>query len=131
MDRQFLEFWGNYLLSVARGQKQLEDVTRWIRGGFSGVEELTALFKKYYGLEEQSQDSPENSAAWEKAAADFKKSFGDYFTIMGWVSKNVRTQKSLFQSQYETSADKGRWIQWDVRFYRMPSVIPRLRQDPK
>ena len=53
MDRQFLEFWGNYLLSVARGQKQLEDVTRWISGGFSGVEELTALFKKYYGLEEQ------------------------------------------------------------------------------
>jgi hypothetical protein len=57
MDRQFLEFWGNYLLSVARGQKQLEDVTRWIHGGFSGVDELTALFKKYYGLEEQSQDA--------------------------------------------------------------------------
>ena len=88
MDRQFLEFWGNYLLSVARGQKQLEDVTRWIRGGFSGVEELTALFKKYYGLEEQSQDGPESSAAWERAAADFKKSFGDYFSIMGWVSKD-------------------------------------------
>ena len=88
MDRQFLEFWGNYLLSVSRGQKQLEDVTSWIRGGFSGVEELTALFKKYYGLEEQSQDRPESSAAWEKAAADFKKSFGDYFSIMGWVSKD-------------------------------------------
>ena len=88
MDRQFLEFWGNYLLSVARGQKQLEDVTRWIHGGFSGVDELTALFKKYYGLEEQSQDAPESSAAWKKAAADFKKSFGDYFSIMGWVSKD-------------------------------------------
>ncbi|MGB5615910.1 MAG: hypothetical protein WBM78_03660 [Desulfobacterales bacterium] len=88
MDRQFLEFWGNYLLSVSRGQKQLEDVTRWISGGFSGVEELTALFKKYYGLEEQSQEGPESSAAWEKAAADFKKSFGDYFSIMGWVSKD-------------------------------------------
>ena len=88
MDRQFLEFWGNYLLSVSRGQKQLEDVTSWIRGGFSGVEELTALFKKYYGLEEQSQEGPESSAAWEKAAADFKKSFGDYFSIMGWVSKD-------------------------------------------
>ena len=88
MDRQFLEFWGNYLLSVARGQKQLEDVTRWMRGGFSGAEELTAMFKKYYGLEEQSQDGPESSAAWEGAAADFKKSFGDYFSIMGWVSKD-------------------------------------------
>jgi len=88
MDRQFLEFWGNYLLSVARGQKQLEDVSRWMRGGFSGVEELTALFKKYYGLEEKSQDRPESSAAWERAAEDFKKSFRDYFCIMGWVSKD-------------------------------------------
>jgi hypothetical protein len=88
MDRQFLEFWGNYLLSVARGQKQLEDVSRWMRGGFSGVEELTALFKKYYGLEDQSQDRPESSAAWERAAEDFKKSFRDYFCIMGWVSKD-------------------------------------------
>ena len=88
MDRQFLEFWGNYLLSVARGQKQLEDVSRWIREGFSGVEELTALFKKYYGLEGNGQDRPEYSAAWEKAAADFKESFRDYFRIMGWVSKD-------------------------------------------
>jgi len=88
MDRQFLEFWGNYLLSVAKGQKQLEDVTRWIHGGFSGVDELSALFKKYYGLEEKSQDAPESSAAWERAAADFKKSFGDSFSIMGWVSKD-------------------------------------------
>jgi hypothetical protein len=88
MDRQFLEFWGNYLLSVAKGQKQLEDVTRWIHGGFSGVDELTALFKKHYGLEEQSRDAPESSAAWKKAGADFKKSFGDYFSITGWVSKD-------------------------------------------
>ncbi|MFY9706367.1 MAG: hypothetical protein WAJ95_10655, partial [Desulfobacterales bacterium] len=35
-----------------------------------------------------SQDAPESSAAWKKAAADFKKSFGDYFSIMGWVSKD-------------------------------------------
>lgn len=87
MDRQFLEFWGNYLLSVAQGQKQLEDVARWIRGGFSGVDELTALFKKYYGLREPEHDTPLGRAAWEKAAADFKQSFRDYFCIMGWVSK--------------------------------------------
>ena len=50
----------------------------------------THLFEKksYSLLEEQSQVGPESSAAWEKAAADFKKSFGDYFSIMGWVSKD-------------------------------------------
>ncbi|MFZ0240957.1 MAG: hypothetical protein WAL90_04860 [Desulfobacterales bacterium] len=88
MDRQFLEFWGNYLLAVAGGQKQLEDVTRWIHQGFSGGDELTALFKKYYGLEDKGRDRPETSAEWAKAAADFKQSFRDYFGIMGWVSKD-------------------------------------------
>ena len=51
MDRQFLEFWGNYLLAAAKGQKQLEDMNQWLNQGFSGYEELTAMFKKFYGLE--------------------------------------------------------------------------------
>jgi hypothetical protein len=47
MDSQFLEFWGNYLLAAAKGQKQLEDLNQWIRQGFSGFEELTAMLKKF------------------------------------------------------------------------------------
>ena len=50
MDRQFLEFWGNFLLSAAKSQKQLEDMTEWMKGGLKGFEELTSLFRKIYGL---------------------------------------------------------------------------------
>jgi len=28
MDRHFLEFWGNFLIKAAKGQKQLEDMSR-------------------------------------------------------------------------------------------------------
>ena len=115
MDRQFLEFWGNYLLSVAKGQKQLEDVTRWIHGGFSGVDELTALFKKYYGLEEQSQDVSESSAAWKKAAADFKNSFGESFSIMGWVS----------QDEYQALEEENQVLKQKVE--AQEETISRLR----
>ena len=86
MDRHFLEFWGNYLLSVAKGQKQLEDMTRWIHQGFKGADEMAVMFKKYYGLEDYEKSKPESASAWEKAAADFGKSFNEYFRVMGWIS---------------------------------------------
>jgi hypothetical protein len=85
MDRQFLEFWGNYLLAAARGQKQLEDLNQWIRQGFSGFEELTAMFKKFYGLENPRMQDSDSTRAWQNAAADFRNSFNAYLNLMGLV----------------------------------------------
>ena len=87
MDRQFLEFWGNYLLAAAKGQKQLEDLNQWIRQGFSGFEELTAMFNKFYGLHPSSGEDADSSNAWQNAAADFSNSFNAYLDLMGLVSK--------------------------------------------
>ena len=88
MDRQFLEFWGHYLLAAARGQKQLEDLNEWLRQGFSGFEELTAMFKKFYGLEPTSDENSESAKACEKAAAGFRNSFNAYLELMGVVSQD-------------------------------------------
>jgi len=87
MDRQFLEFWGNYLLAAARGQKQLEDLNQWIGQGFSGFEELTTMFKKYYGLERPRKQDADSNKAWQNAAADFRSSFNAYLNLMGVVPK--------------------------------------------
>jgi chromosome segregation ATPase len=88
MDSQFLEFWGNYLLAAAKGQRQLEDLNQWIRQGFSGFEELTAMFKKYYGLEPPRREDSDTTQAWRKAAADFRSSFNAYLNLMGLVPKD-------------------------------------------
>ena len=87
MDRHFLEFWGNYLLSVAKGQKQLEDFANWIRQGLKGADELSTMFQKTYGLGDYDNSDPESTSDWEKAAENFRESFGDYFRMMGWISK--------------------------------------------
>ncbi len=88
LDSKFLEFWGNYLLAAARGQKQLEDLNEWMRQGFSGFEELTAMFKKFYGFEHPPRKEDSGSIqAWQTAAADFRNSFNAYFNLMGMVSK--------------------------------------------
>jgi len=88
MDRQFLEFWGNYLLAAAKGQKQLEDLSQWMRRGFSGFEELTAMFKKYYGLQDPRPEDPDAAQAWQKAAVEFRNAFDAYLNLMGLVPKD-------------------------------------------
>jgi hypothetical protein len=105
-DPNFLEFWGNYLIAVARGQKQLQDLSRWMSQGFQGLEDLTAMFKKSYGLEALQPDTRTFQDAWEKATADFRKSFRETFSQLGWVTEkeyrelkqeNQRLQKRIAQ----------------------------------
>ena len=88
MDRQFLEFWGNYLLAAAKGQQQLDDLNQWIHQGFSGFEELTALFKKFYGLERPPKENTDSAIAWQNAAASFRDSFNAYLELMGVVPRD-------------------------------------------
>jgi len=88
VDSKFLEFWGNYLLAAAKGQKQLEDLNEWMRQGFSGFEELTTMFKKFYGFEQPPRKEDSGSTqAWQNAAADFRDSLNAYFNLMGMVPK--------------------------------------------
>ena len=82
MDKNFLEFWGNFLLNAAEGQKQLEEFAKWMQQGFSGFENLSEMFRKYYGLDAKSFD---DASTREKAWADFQKSFKDYLSLFGVV----------------------------------------------
>ena len=61
MDKNFLEFWGNFFINAAKGQQQLEDMGQWMSQGFKGFEELTAMFRKCYGLDQLSPDAPDYS----------------------------------------------------------------------
>jgi uncharacterized coiled-coil protein SlyX len=88
MDRQFLEFWGNYLLAAAKGQQQLEELNQWIRQGFSGFDELTAMFQKFYGLERPPKENSDSAKAWENAADGFRNSFNAYLDLMGVVPRD-------------------------------------------
>jgi hypothetical protein len=87
MDPQFMEFWGNFLLNAAKSQKQLEDLTKWMKSGFTGFEELTSLFQKVYGLEQAEKESPDYLKMWAEAQENFTRSFKDYLTLLGVVSR--------------------------------------------
>ncbi len=101
MDRHFLEFWGNFLLLVAKGQKQLEDMGKWSRGFFGG--DLTALFGKSYGINHLDKDSPDYLKMWEKAHEDFRDSFREYLGLLGMVP---REEYAELARKYEELKEK-------------------------
>ena len=103
MDKHFLEFWGNFLINSARGQKQIEDMFKWAKQDFTGSDELSAMFKKFYGLEHLEKDTPDYAATWKRASEDFLKSFNDYLGMMNVVPKGEHL--SLIQ-KYEDLKEK-------------------------
>lgn len=85
MDKQFLEFWGNFLINAAKEQKRIEDLSEWMQQGFKGFDELTAMFSKFYGLDQKEKDTPADMETWKKASENFLQSFNDVIGLMGMV----------------------------------------------
>ena len=90
MDKHFLEFWGNFLINTAKEQKRMEDLSKWMQQGFKfkGFDDLTEMFRKFYGLEHMEKDTPAYMESWEKASENFLESFKDYLELMGMVPKD-------------------------------------------
>lgn len=116
MDRQFLEFWGNFLLNAAKGQQLLEDMGKWMGSGFSGFDELTSLFRKIYGLEGVNRESSDYLKMWSGAQEDFKKSFKDYLALLGVVP---RDEYMALVKKYEELKEKCESQEETVRRLRM------------
>jgi hypothetical protein len=87
MDRNFLEFWGNFLINAAKSQDRLEDMAKWMAQGFKGFEELSGMFRKFYGLDGVDENTTQYVKQWQEAAVQFQESFKDYLGLMGVVSK--------------------------------------------
>lgn len=66
----------------------MEDLSKWMHQGFKGFDELTAMFNKFYGLEQMERDTPAYMETWKKASENFMQSFNDYIGLMGMVPKD-------------------------------------------
>jgi hypothetical protein len=85
LDKQFLDFWGNFLLAAAKGQGQIEEFSRWLSQGMRGFRELTAMFQQCYGL---GSDRSGEAKDWETARHSFETAFRAYLDALGCVPKS-------------------------------------------
>ena len=87
MDPHFLEFWGNFLVNASKEQRRLKDLYKWMQQGFNGFDDLTEMFRKFYGLDHLEKDTPVYLETMKKASENFLESFKDYLDLMGMVPK--------------------------------------------
>ena len=85
MDKHFLEFWGNLLLAAAKGQAQLQDLSHWMDQGMSGSQPLNELFRKFYGVDRQTQAA---DPLFETARRAFEEAFRAYLKALGAVPQS-------------------------------------------
>jgi hypothetical protein len=88
MDPHFLEFWGNFLVNASKEQRRLKDLYKWMQQGFNGFDDLTEMFRKFYGLDHMEKDAPAYLETMKKASENFLESFKDYLDLMGMVPKD-------------------------------------------
>jgi hypothetical protein len=78
------------MMDADKGKKQLENMVNWVDYGFGGYEDLTAMFRKLYGLDwmPEVKDMSNYLDTWNLAMKDYTKPFHDYLGLIGLVSKD-------------------------------------------
>jgi len=88
MEAYFYEFWKNQLITLEKGQEQMQDMTKSIMQGISGFEEVLQMFGKYCRMDFWPKKTCDYIKAWEMTTEDFQKFFKDYLNLMGLVPKH-------------------------------------------
>ena len=104
MNKAFLEFWGNLFIQASKGQQRLEETSKWMQQGFSGYDEFSKLFHKFYGLDEMTKSSPDYNALWESATESFKTQWSEYLDLMDVVPKRKYAELSEKYEKLELKA---------------------------
>jgi hypothetical protein len=117
-----LEFWGHFLLSAAKGQRQLDVFSRWMSQGMRGFHDLTAMFREIYGL---STDSALNSENWQAACDSFGKAYRAYLEALDVVP---RTEYMALKGQLEESQRKVEELESALRRLRLELSEARMAQ---
>lgn len=88
MDRQFYEFWGKFMINVAKGQKQMEEMTAWMQQGYADKDDLATLLRSCYDVSPTQDKTAQDSQSWQKAISDFNNAFNKFAKQFGWVAQS-------------------------------------------
>ncbi|MCP4020229.1 MAG: hypothetical protein GY729_00165 [Desulfobacteraceae bacterium] len=138
MDKNFLEFWGNTMLTAAKGQKQMEEMTNWMEKGFSGMKEMNDMFLKFYGIqtkESEKQNKFNDFEAMQKEAfSNFSHSFEAYLQLFDAIPRKKHVElvkkyealKKQVQDQEETITHLR--MMMEDRGERKTDVVEKLNE---
>jgi len=116
MDKSFLEFWSHLMKAGALNPSELNQMSKWMQGGFSGPDTLSPLFKKAYGLDQVSESLPDYTRLAQEAVSSFQESLKTFVSSIGVSSIGMvpkETHLALikkYEALKEKSADQEETI---------------------
>ncbi len=117
-----MEFWGNFLLAAAKGQRQVDEFSRWLSQGMDGFRDLTAMFRQYYGLGSEEPAGGEDKE-WKTARNAFEKAYKAYLDTLGVVSASdylaLKKQLEALQKKAEDQEAALRKLRLELSESRM------------
>ncbi len=103
MDSKFLEFYGNFLLNAAQGQKQFEELSDWLHEGYNGFMEIEDALKKYNKMTGFQNDINQDKEELKQEMDSFFSSFSTHVKQMGWIPEKEHND---LKKKYETLKKK-------------------------
>jgi DNA repair exonuclease SbcCD ATPase subunit len=128
------------MMDADEGKKQLANVVNWVDFGFGGFEDLTTMFRKFYGLDwmPEVKDTPDYLDTWKLAMKDYAKFFHDYLGLIGLVSQDehlaltskYKELKKTFNSQgKEILAKDERIADQKKQMSSLKATITKLKKE--
>jgi hypothetical protein len=98
MDNNLLEFWGNVLLTAARGQKQLEEISNMTKNGWWGMPDMSSMMGMFQGMDVFAKASSEYLKIFSKTNDEMQKSIKEFLALMDLVPRKDYLE---LQEEYE------------------------------
>lgn len=82
------------MLSAAEGQNRLEQMSALMEKGVAGMNEITDMFRRFYGMEPKASPGYRNgdAAPMGTSITDFQSSLDGLAKVWGWVPETAYRQ---------------------------------------
>jgi hypothetical protein len=115
MDPRFLEFIGNLFINAARSQTQLEEMTKWFRGGAASSDGLAEMFRQTYRLTPGGEGSRAAEADPLPAVMkDFQTAYEGWLQMVGAVPlsdyRRLEEERDALRKENEEQARMIRYL---------------------
>jgi hypothetical protein len=87
MDNNLLEFWGNFFLTAAKGQKQLEEISKMTKVGMWGMPGMSDMMTVFPGMDVFTMASDEYLKVFSRTNDEIQKSIKEFLALMDLVPR--------------------------------------------
>ena len=105
MDAHFLELFGKMLIQAAKSQRQMDQLSSWMRQGLNAanMSGLSDYFQRVYGFADIPKNSEQYAQLFQKAQGDFLAAYGEFTGLLGLVPEK---KYEALQQEFEALEQK-------------------------